>query len=324
MAKLFAGRGVKTTIVTTPLNAPNFSATTTTGPDIQTRLIDFPAAEFGLPAECQNLEDRPDCLVADMLFPWATESAAKFGIPRLIFHGTSFFALAAGDAVATHEPQNRVSSDDESFVIPGLPDENADDRAVRGKEATIGRDECLKWLDSKEPNTVVYVSFGSIVKFSAEQMRFIWVVRECHQEDDGNNWLPEGFEDRTSGRGMIIRGWAPQVLILDHAAGITAGLPMVTWPVMADQFYNEKLVTEVVRIGVSVGGREWSVDGGGTVGHAAVESALRRVMSREVEEVMGMHRRAKALGEMARKAVEEGGSSYFDLSALIEELRSQT
>ncbi|CAI0557376.1 unnamed protein product [Linum tenue] len=131
---------------------------------------------------------------------------------------------------------------------------------------------------------------------------------------------------------MIIRGWAPQVLILDHAAigalvthygwnstleGITAGLPMVTWPVMADQFYNEKLVTEVVRIGVSVGGREWSVDGGGT-------SALRRVMSREVEEVMGMHRRAKALGEMARKAVEEGGSSYFDLSALIEELRSQT
>ncbi|CAI0557377.1 unnamed protein product, partial [Linum tenue] len=132
---------------------------------------------------------------------------------------------------------------------------NADDRAVRGKEATIGR----------EPNTVVYVSFGSIVKFSAEQMReiaigieasecqFIWVVRECHQEDDGNNWLPEGFEDRTSGRGMIIRGWAPQVLILDHAA-----------------------------IG------------------------------------------ALALGEMARKAVEEGGSSYFDLSALIEELRSQT
>ncbi|KAK7837264.1 udp-glycosyltransferase 73b4 [Quercus suber] len=31
--------------------------------------------------------------------------------------------------------------------------------------------------------------------------------------------------------------------------------------------------------------------------------------------------RAKALGEMARKAVEEGGSSYSDLNALIEELR---
>ncbi|KAJ6995817.1 hypothetical protein NC653_012631 [Populus alba x Populus x berolinensis] len=30
--------------------------------------------------------------------------------------------------------------------------------------------------------------------------------------------LPEGFEGRMEGKGLIIRGWALQVLILDHEA----------------------------------------------------------------------------------------------------------
>jgi hypothetical protein len=39
------------------------------------------------------------------------------------------------------------------------------------------------------------------------------------------------------------------------------------------------------------------------------------------EEAEEMRSRAKKLGETARKAVEEGGSSYSDFNALIEELR---
>jgi len=66
-------------------------------------------------------------------------------------------------------------------------------------------------------------------------------------------FLPSQFHYvfNSSGKGLIIRGWAPQVLILDHEAvggfvthcgwnsaleGISAGLPMVTWPVFAEQF----------------------------------------------------------------------------------------
>ncbi|CAI0459337.1 unnamed protein product [Linum tenue] len=453
MAKLFASRGVKTTIVTTPLNAPLFSRTTrkhSSGrAEILTRTLDFPASRVGLPDGCENLDfisarnlgwgavskffkasthlqesleslldqDRPDCLVADMFFPWTAESAAKFGIPRLLFHGTSYFALSAGAAVAAHEPQSRVSSDTEPFPLPGLPHEirltkrqlppsggggevdfmseffgrvretnsegygtvvnsfyelepdyadhfrnalgrkawhvgpvslaNADveDKANRGKQAAIDQDECLKWLGSRERNAVVYMCFGSGSNFGAEQLReiavgmeasgqqFVWAVRGG--QDD--SWLPEGFEERTKGRGMVIRGWAPQVLILEHPAvgafvthcgwnstleGITAGLPMVTWPVSAEQFYNEKLVTEVVRIGVRVGAEEASVYGV-TVESGKVERAVRRIMSTGDQEVEDMRRRAKGLGEMARKAVEEGGSSYNDLSSLIEELKLQ-
>ncbi|GKG49550.1 hypothetical protein Tco_0516002, partial [Tanacetum coccineum] len=40
---------------------------------------------------------------------------------------------------------------------------------------------------------------------------------------------------------------------LNNLEGVCAGVPMVTWPQFQDQFYNEKLVVQVLRIGVSVG-----------------------------------------------------------------------
>ena len=90
------------------------------------------------------------------------------------------------------------------------------------------------------------------------------------------------------GTGLIIRGWAPQVLILDHEAigafvthcgwnstleGITAGKPMVTWPIFAEQFYNEKLVTDVLKTGVGVGVKEWLRVHGDHVKSEAVEKS---------------------------------------------------
>ncbi|KAK2665038.1 hypothetical protein Ddye_003612 [Dipteronia dyeriana] len=45
------------------------------------------------PLEQLLKESKSDCLVADVFFPWATDAAANFGIPRLVFHGTGFFSL---------------------------------------------------------------------------------------------------------------------------------------------------------------------------------------------------------------------------------------
>ncbi|KAL0559710.1 hypothetical protein IC582_000077 [Cucumis melo] len=158
------------------------------------------------------------------------------------------------------------------------------EKARTGNISAIDEHECLKWLDSKKTNSVVYVCFGTLTKFNSNQLKeiangleacgknFIWVVRKVKREEkekeEDEDWLSKGYEQRMEGKGIIIRGWAPQVLILDHPAvggfithcgwnstleGVVAGVPMVTWPVAAEQFYNEKLVTEVLKIGVGVG-----------------------------------------------------------------------
>ena len=158
MAKLFASRGCKATIISTPANAPHIhkaiESSVNLGLDIGVLSIRFPAQEVGLPEGCENansansitsrevmgkfftavnmldqpleqllMEHRPSCLVADLFFPWATEISAKFGIPRLVFHGISFFAMCASTSMFRHEPHKQVSSDSEPFVIPNLPDE---------------------------------------------------------------------------------------------------------------------------------------------------------------------------------------------------------
>ncbi|XP_050364834.1 UDP-glucose flavonoid 3-O-glucosyltransferase 7-like [Argentina anserina] len=223
------------------------------------------------------------------------------------------------------------------------------DQSARGREGSDDQvHECLHWLNSKKPNSVVYVCFGSLNSFSdcvlteialgleASEHQFIWVAKK--EKDDKEEWLPEGFEQRMEGKGLIIRGWAPQLLILQHEAvgaflthcgwnsileGVTAGVPMITWPLFADQFYNEKLVTQILGIGVSVGSRKTSdgaVKSKAGVKWEAIKKAVTEIM--DGDEAEKIRCKAVALGEIARSAVEEGGSSYSDLTALIEEVRS--
>uniref|UniRef100_A0A803L7H9 Uncharacterized protein n=1 Tax=Chenopodium quinoa TaxID=63459 RepID=A0A803L7H9_CHEQI len=140
--------------------------------------------------------------------------------------------------------------------------------------------------------------------------------------------LKKGLE----GKGLIIRGWAPQMLILDHGAigafvthcgwnstleGISCGVPMVTWLVFAEQFFNEKLVTQVLRTGVSIGAKNFYkiVE---NVKSEDVKKAIRRVMVGE--KALEIRSRAKKLKGLARKAVEDGGSSYCSMNSLIQEL----
>ncbi|KAK2665026.1 hypothetical protein Ddye_003600 [Dipteronia dyeriana] len=73
------------------------------------------------PVEQLLSECKPNCLVADMFFIWANESATKFGIPRLLFNGSWSFYQCTSACMMMYEPDKHVSSDSEPFVMPGLP-----------------------------------------------------------------------------------------------------------------------------------------------------------------------------------------------------------
>ena len=217
----------------------------------------------------------------------------------------------------------------------------------KGNTTDIDADECLRWLDGKEPDSVVYVSFGSIAQADAKQAvelglgleasghPFIWVIRNAGEYDGAMRAFLDELEARVAGRGLLIRGWALQVVILSHAAvggfvthcgwnsmmeAITAGLPVVTWPHFTDQFLNQKMVVDVLGIGVSVGITEpllyQKVEKEIVVGRNVVEEAVRSVMGGG-EEAKGRRRRARALAVKARAAMKEGGSSHRNLLDLI-------
>ncbi|KAF3438994.1 hypothetical protein FNV43_RR17269 [Rhamnella rubrinervis] len=212
--------------------------------------------------------------------------------------------------------------------------------------------EVIDWLNSKEHNSVLYVGFGSLAMLPATQLNeiahgleasghsFIWVVRK-KESDEYDQVFPEGFEERMSEskKGFIIKGWAPQMLILEHPAiggqvthcgwnsileGLNSGLPMIAWPLFAEQFYNEKLLTDVLRIAVAVGVKEWREyceEGTAMVNRDEVEKAVRLLMGGE-EEAAEMRKRVRKLQEAAKKAVEVGGSSHANLMDLINKLKS--
>ena len=76
------------------------------------------------------------------------------------------------------------------------------------------QEECLRWLDGREPGAVVYVNFGSITVMTNEQLvefawglansgrQFLWIIRRDLVK--GNSAvLPPEFLAATADRGLM-------------------------------------------------------------------------------------------------------------------------
>ncbi|OVA17934.1 UDP-glucuronosyl/UDP-glucosyltransferase [Macleaya cordata] len=414
MARLFAERGVIVTVITTPLNALRFKTiidrAVESGLPIRLLQLRLPSVEAGLPEGCENvdclpsremmtnfftatamlqepleqllgeLQPVPSCIISAMAFPWAAETARKFQIPRLVFHGTCCFSLLCCHNILQYKVAESITSESEAFVVPGLPDRieitksmlpgnlpqssgdlknirdqvneaeltaygvvvnsfeelepkyveeylkaksgkvwcigpvsqcNKEilDKAERGKKASIDEKQCLNWLDAKEPASVVYVCLGSLCRLTNSEMielglgleasghPFVWVIRGGERYPEVEKWLAdEEFEERTKDRGLVIKGWAPQ-----------SNSSMRNW---LHKFW------ELESAGLDdVPGSK--LEGGENIGR--VEKAVNRVMDGgDVGEET--RRRVRELGERARKAMEEGGSSYFNMTLFIQDI----
>jgi hypothetical protein len=98
------------------------------------------------------------------------------------------------------------------------------DKSQRGNKSSIDEVQCLKWLDLWPANSVLYACLGTLscleprqlielgLGLEASNRPFIWVLRKGYKSDELEKWISEEkFEERTKGRSLLIRGWAPQV-----------------------------------------------------------------------------------------------------------------
>lgn len=104
-----------------------------------------------------------------------------------------------------------------------LCNKNEIESRSRGGRGECEYENCLKWLDGKEEGSVVYACFGSLGRFTDAQRReiaaglggcghpFVWVVRDV---DGGGEGVMEGIGEK----GLVLKGWVPQVAILGHPA----------------------------------------------------------------------------------------------------------
>ncbi|XP_058775703.1 UDP-glycosyltransferase 89A2-like [Vicia villosa] len=206
-----------------------------------------------------------------------------------------------------------------------------------------GGSEVLRWLDQvEEDGSVLYVCFGSQKFLKREQMealafglersrtRFVWVVKApsaVEQIEEGYGLVPDGFEERVSGRGIVVRGWAPQMAILGHRvvggflshcgwnsaleAAVT-GVGILGWPMEADHFVVAKLLVEDLGVAVRVcEGADWVPD----------PDELGRVISGVMSEDSPQKRKAKLMKEEAIGSVSKDGVSSIVLAQFVQALK---
>ncbi|KAL0351566.1 UNVERIFIED_CONTAM: UDP-glycosyltransferase 73C4 [Sesamum calycinum] len=106
-----------------------------------------------------------------------------------------------------------------------------------------------------------------------------------------------------------------------------AGVPMITWPIFADHFCNEKLIVNVMKIGLTLGvEKPVFLEDPDEVKVQVKKDEIKRVIEKLMEqggEANEMRNRAKELGEIAKKAVEEGGSSYVNVTSLVQDAMAE-
>ncbi|CAJ1948892.1 unnamed protein product [Sphenostylis stenocarpa] len=167
--------------------------------------------------------------------------------------------------------------------------------------------------------------------------KFLWVVRAPNNADnsvylseqkwvDPVQFLPSGFLERTKEQGVFIPSWAPQIEVLRHSSvggflthcgwnstleSVVHGVPLITWPLFAEQRMNAVVLCEGLKVGVRP-----RVSENGLVEREEIVEVIKYLM--EGEEGRQMGKRMKELAVSATNALKEDGSSTKTLSELAQ------
>ncbi|KAJ7535077.1 hypothetical protein O6H91_12G017500 [Diphasiastrum complanatum] len=235
-------------------------------------------------------------------------------------------------------------------LLPSELLETKDDAqySLRSKHESSVVKQCIEWLNTQSPASVLYVSFGSLYITSENEIieiahgleasthAFLWVLRPppSNNSQNASSWisrvLPQGFQSRTRNRGFIFPHWAPQQLILSNPSigfflthcgwnsileSVCCGVPLIAYPQFGDQNINCRMIVDQLNIGIELEKNEFK----GFSERMAVERAVRTVMERE--EGHQIRRKVAQLRDRVGMAVkEEYGSSYRNVEAIVQEI----
>ncbi|XP_030973523.1 linamarin synthase 2-like [Quercus lobata] len=193
--------------------------------------------------------------------------------------------------------------------------------------------KCLQWLDKREPNSVVYINYGSMTIITKQQFdefawglanskhTFLWIVRPDVVMGD-SIILPEEFFEETKDRGLLTT-WCPQEKVLAHPSigvylthcgwnsmleSVCAGVPIICWPFFAEQQTNCRYACTTWEIGVEVNE---------DVKRDEIEALVKEMM--EGEKGKAARQKASEWKKKAMEATNIEGSSYKNFERLIKE-----
>lgn len=227
-------------------------------------------------------------------------------------------------------------------VGPLLVDEDSKNTEVIRCDLVKADSSINQWLNSKPPSSVVYVSFGSIVVPSQEQvdeiaygllnsgLNFLWIMKPPRKNSSFPAvTLPQGYLDKVGNRGKVVE-WCLQEEVLAHPSlacflthcgwnssmeAIANGVPIVAFPQWGDQVTDAKYLVDEFKIGVRLcrGVTEKRI-----IPRYEVEQCLGEVTSGP--KAAEMKEKALNWKKKAAEAVAEGGSSDHNLQAFVDEL----
>ncbi|KAB2026609.1 hypothetical protein ES319_D06G231900v1 [Gossypium barbadense] len=136
-----------------------------------------------------------------------------------------------------------------------------------------------KLLSKFQPKTVIFCAFGSecvlkkdrfqelVLGLELTGLPFLVALKPPMGAETIESALPEGFQERLKGRGILYGGWVPQQLILRHrsvgyfvthcgsgslAEAMVSDCQLVLLPHVGDQIINARLMAGDLKIGVEV------------------------------------------------------------------------
>ncbi|KAL3508712.1 hypothetical protein ACH5RR_028113 [Cinchona calisaya] len=162
-----------------------------------------------------------------------------------------------------------------------------------------------EWLGKFEPNSVAFCAFGGqlileekqfqelVLGFELTGMPFLLALKPPLGANSIEEALPDGFEERVRGRGLVYGGWIQQPQILAHPSigcfvnhcgsgtmweSLTSDCQTVLLPHLGDQILNSRLLCDHLKVSVEV-----ERDENGWFSKESLSSAIKNVMDGDSE-----------------------------------------